>query len=397
MNTSTATGTLSQRVRETPASATVLIADIAAGLRRQGLDVIDFSAGRASEPTPAYISRAASQAMLAGDTHQTMAQGKPDFRAACARKLARENGISLDPDENIIATLGCKQGLTLALLATINPGDEVIIEDPCFVSYAPTIRFCGGTPVAVPLRREHGFRWDRDELEAAVTKRTRAVLFCSPHNPTGIVHTAADLDVIAGVAGRHDLFVIADEIYERVTWGGRRHTSISTLTDLRERVIGLMGLTKSFAMGGWRIGFAYAPTRVIEAMVTVQQHLMTCAGAFAQTGAGVALRDAPPTEVTSLWGDWERRCRFVTAELNRIPGVSCEMPEGGFYAWIDVSGIGEKSEALAERLLREHHVALVPGTAFGAHGEGFLRMTCVKSWDDLHAGLERLKQGLKSN
>ena len=389
-----ATRALAQRIVETPPSATVLIADIASEMRRSGINVIDFSAGRAVESTPDYISRAASEAMLAGDTHQTMAQGKPEFRETCARKLARENGIDADPDKNIIATLGCKQGLTLALMATINAGDEVIVEDPCFVSYAPTIRFCGGTPVSVPLRRENNFRWAKDELEAAVTGKTRAILFCSPHNPTGIVHTESDLDTIAEIAERHNLYVIADEIYERVTWNGRRHVSIATRPQMRNRAIGLMGLTKSFAMGGWRIGFAYSSPHVIKAMVTLQQHLMTCAGAFTQTGASAALRDAPPPEVTSLWEDWERRCAFVVAELNRLPGVSCLMPEGGFYAWIDISKRGEPSVALAERLLKEQHVALVPGAAFGTHGEGYLRMTCVKSWDDLHKGLERIKQGL---
>lgn len=390
-----ATRALAQRIVETPPSATVLIADIASEMRRSGINVIDFSAGRAVESTPDYISRAASEAMLGGDTHQTPAQGKPEFREACARKLARENGIDADPDKNIIATLGCKQGLTLALMATINAGDEVIVEDPCFVSYAPTIRFCGGTPVSVPLRRENNFRWAKDELEAAVTKRTRAILFCSPHNPTGIVHTKSDLDTIAEIAERHNLYVIADEIYERVTWNGRRHVSIATRLQMRNRAIGLMGLTKSFAMGGWRIGFAYAAELVIQAMTVAQQHLMTCAGAFAQTGAITALGDTPPPEVTNLWQDWERRCEFVVAELNQLPGVSCQMPEGGFYAWINVSEIAENSEALAKKLLIEHAVAIVPGSAFGAEGEGFLRMTCVKSWDDLRAGLERLKQGLK--
>lgn len=394
MNMTTAPRALSQRVVETPASATVLIADTASQLRRQGVDVIDFSAGRASEHSPAYITNFASQALLNGDTHQTMAQGKPEFREACARKLARENNLNLDADKNIIATLGCKQGLTLALLATINPGDEVIVEDPCFVSYQPTIRFCGGTPVSVPLRGENNFRWTRYELEAAITPRTRAILFCSPHNPIGIVHTAADLDLISEVAVKHDLFVIADEIYERVTWGKRAHVSTITRAQMSERAVGLMGLTKSFAMGGWRIGFAYSSEPIIKAMVTVQQHLMTCAGAFTQTGATLALRDAPPPEVTTLWEDWEKRCAFAVSELNRIPKLSCRMPEGGFYAWIDITETGEKSEALAERLLKEHAVALVPGAAFGAHGENYLRMTCVKSWDELHKGLERIKQGL---
>lgn len=386
--------TLSKRVLENPPSATVLIADIAAGMSRQGIDIIDFSAGRAAEHSPYYVNQEAAQALLSGDTHQTMAQGKPEYREACARKLARENGIVADPEKSIIATLGCKQGLTLALMAVVDPGDEVIVEDPCFVSYQPTICFCGGIPVPVPLRRENHFRWQRDELEAAITDRTKAILFCSPHNPTGTVHTEADLDLISEIASKHDLTVISDEIYERVTWGDRRHICIATRPHMKERSITMMGLTKTFSMGGWRIGFIYAPESIISGMVTLQQHLMTCAGSFTQTGATKALSEEPPSEIKELWKDWERRCQFVVSELNRIPNISCDPPEGGFYAWIDITGTGETSEQLAERLLREYHIALVPGPAFGATGEGYLRMTCVRSWDDLREGLLRFKQAL---
>ena len=386
--------TLSKRVLENPPSATVLIADIAAGMSRQGIDIIDFSAGRAAEHSPYYVNQEAAQALLSGDTHQTMAQGKPEYREACARKLARENGIVADPEKSIIATLGCKQGLTLALMAVVDPGDEVIVEDPCFVSYQPTICFCGGIPVPVPLRRENHFRWQRDELEAAITDRTKAILFCSPHNPTGTVHTEADLDLISEIASKHDLTVISDEIYERVTWGDRRHICIATRPHMKERSITIMGLTKTFSMGGWRIGFIYAPESIISGMVTLQQHLMTCAGSFTQTGATKALSEEPPSEIKELWKDWERRCQFVVSELNRIPNISCDSPEGGFYAWIDITGTEETSEQLAERLLREYHIALVPGPAFGATGEGYLRMTCVRSWDDLREGLLRFKQAL---
>ncbi len=386
--------TLSKRVLENPPSATVLIADIAAGMRRQGIDIIDFSAGRAAEHSPSYVNQEAAQALLSGDTHQTMAQGKPEYREACARKLARENGIEADPEKSIIATLGCKQGLTLALMAVVDPGDEVIVEDPCFVSYQPTIRFCGGIPVPVPLRRKNHFRWQRDELEAAITDRTKGILFCSPHNPTGTVHTEADLDLISEIACKHNLTVISDEIYERVTWGNRRHICIATRPHMKERSITMMGLTKTFSMGGWRIGFIYAPESIISGMVTLQQHLMTCAGSFTQTGAAKALSEEPPSEIKELWKDWERRCQFAVSELNSIPNISCDPPEGGFYAWIDITGTGETSEQIAERLLRKYHIALVPGSAFGATGEGFLRMTCVRSWDDLREGLLRFKQAL---
>ena len=386
------TPTIAQRVQKAPSSATVRIADLAASLLEQGVQVLDFSAGRAAEHTPPYICDVAMQALAQGDTHQTMAQGKLIFRQASARKLARENGLSVDPHSEVIATLGCKQGLLLALMATINIGDEILVEDPGFVSYQPTIRFCGGVPIPVPLVRvENGFRWCENDLQTAITERTRAIVFCSPHNPTGIVHMLDDLNVIADLAMRHNLMVIADETYERLTWGDRTHTSIATLPGMSERTIGLMGLTKAFCMGGWRIGLAYAPAPVIEAMVVVQQHLATSAGSFAQTAAAHALGEPPPSCVRTLWKDWEKRCRHVVSGLNALPNISCAMPESGFYAWIDVSATGWPSEPLAEHLLREHHVALVPGAAFGPHGEGYLRMTCVKSWDDLHAGLVQLK------
>lgn len=384
----------SKRIVETPPSATVLLADRVFDMQRQGIEIIDFSAGRAVEHTPSYICHAAANALMKGDTHQTMAQGKLEFRKACAEKLKRENGISADPETSIIATMGIKQGMTITFLAMINQGDEVIVEDPCFVSYQHIIRLCEGVPVAVPLYSENRFRWTRADLEAAVTDHTRAILLCSPHNPTGTVHTEDDLDIIAEVAQKNDLIVISDEIYERVTWDGRRHISIATRPGMQERTITIMGLTKTFSMGGWRIGFIYAPEAMISAMVTVQQHLVTCAGSFVQTAAAKALSEEPPDELKNLWRDWEKRSKFVASEINRIPNISCDPPEGGFYAWIKVRSVFENSVDLAESLLKEYRIALVPGSAFGPNGEGYLRMTCVKSWEDLHVGLSRLKQGL---
>jgi aspartate/methionine/tyrosine aminotransferase len=381
---------LARRASQTPASATVRIADLVSRLRREGVRILDFSAGRAAEPSPDYVNQAAARAMLAGDTHQTPAQGKPEYRQAIARKLQRENGLLVDQDKNVIATLGCKNGLTLALMATVNSGEEVLVETPCFVSYGATIGFFGGKAVPVPLRPENDFRWTRQELESTVTDRTRCILLCSPQNPTGTVHTPEDLDMISDVARKYNLWVISDEIYERLTWGGRRHTCIATRPGMQERSIGLMGFTKTFSMGGWRLGFMYAPEAIIQACVVFQQHLMTCAGSFAQAGGTFALAQDYPPEVLEMWRDWERRCEYAVSEINKIPNLACHAPEGAFYAWIDIRQTGESSVAFCERLLQEQHVALVPGVAFGPSGEGYVRMTCVRSWAELEQGLSKI-------
>lgn len=382
------------RISEIPISATVNIADMASKLLMAGAPVIDFSAGRAHEGTPAYVAQKASQALLSGDTHQTMAMGTPEFRAACAHKLSRDNGIAANPESEIIATMGVKQGLTLSLMSCINPGDEVIVEDPCFVSYQPLIKLCEGQPVSLALKASNRFRWTRTDLENAISPRTRAILLNSPQNPTGTVHTENDLDIVAKVAQDHDLLVITDEIYERVTWGGREHICMATRPGMRARTITVMGLTKTFSMGGWRIGFVFAPAENIAAMTKLQQHLLTCVGSFVQAGATEAFREPPHPEVVALWRDWEKRCEWVSSELNNIKGVSCHQPEGGFYAWADVSGIEATSLEIAETLLREHHVAVVPGSAFGQNGEGYIRITCVKSWEDLKEGMQRIRKGL---
>jgi aspartate/methionine/tyrosine aminotransferase len=336
-------GSASRRVSEIPESSTVAIADLAARMRREGHKVVDFSAGRAAEHSPDLACEAAIEAMRSGQTHQTEARGRPEYLQACSEKLQRCNGLTLDPGSNIIATLGCKQGLVLSLLASIDAGDEVIIEDPCFVSYAPTIRLLGGVPVIVPLM------------------------------PAGVVHTRDDLDVISNIAVQHDLTVIADEIYEAVTWNGRSHIPMFGLPGMESRTIGLMGMTKSYSMGGWRIGYAYAAPNYIAAMTKLQQHLMTCAGSFTQLGAARALAEDVTDAMRPLWTDWEARCRYVTEELNGHPLFSVTMPEGGFYAWVDISKSGLSSQDFSARLVKERQVATVPGGSFGPASDNHVR------------------------
>ncbi|WP_434425786.1 pyridoxal phosphate-dependent aminotransferase [Nannocystis pusilla] len=372
------------------ASATVAIADAAAARRADGEPVIDLSAGRAPEPTPAFIVQAAAAAMLAGHTHQAPARGVPSYLHVIAERLLRVHGLRVNPASEVVATAGCKQGLMLALLAVLERGAEVIVEDPCFVSYAPTVSLLGGTPVRVAVDPARRWCMNEEALAAAIGRKTRAIIVCSPHNPAGVVHAPADLGPLARLARAHDCIVIADEVYESVAWGGRRHTAIASLPGMRERTIGLMSLTKSHAMGGWRIGHAYGPEHLIARMVKAQQHLSTCASSIAQHAASAALEAAGEARMKELWATWERRVVGFGRDLSNIPGLRVEPVEAGFYAWVDVRGTGLGGDEFCRRLLREEQVAAVPGSAFGPRSAGYVRFTAVKDEDELAEALRRI-------
>ena len=382
---------LSQRAGRLPLSSTVALADLAASLQASGDAVIDLSAGRASEATDPLIGRAGIEAIQTGHTHQTPARGDPGYLRAVAEKLSRENGLAVSAETEVLATLGCKNGLVLALMSVLDPGDEVIVEDPCFVSYAPTISLCGGVPVSVATDPARRWTWTAEALEAAITPKTRAILFCSPGNPTGTVHTPEDLSAIAEVAERHDLIVIADEIYEAVCWGGRRHTPIATLPGMQTRTIGLMGMTKSFAMGGWRIGYAYAPAEIAGRMTMVQGHLSTSASSISQRAATRALAaDISERFAGTLWRVWEDRCNLFTGALAASPYLRVSPPEAGYYAWIDISATGMDSDTFSNRLLKESGVVVVPGASFGPSTATHVRATCVKSSADITEAADRI-------
>ena len=383
---------ISDRVTNSKQSSTVGIADIASRLREEGKEVYDFSAARAFEPTPPYIIEEAVRAMREGDTHQTMARGTTEYRKAIAIKLKRENKIDADPEKEIIATMGVKQGLTISFLALINPGDEVIIEDPCFPSYKQLISYLGGIPVPVPLRAKNNFRWDEDELESHITDKTRAILMNSPQNPTGVVHNENDLEIIADLAKKHNLYVLSDEVYERIPWGDRVHQNICNLPGMKERTVTLTSFTKSFSMGGWRIGYVYGPEKIITALNKLQQHLITSCNSFVQAAAALSCRESPRKVVLDYWSEWEKKTRFVAEELDGIDGIKCPVPEGAFFVWADISELGIPSKEFVERLLKEEKVALVHGSSFGENGEGYFRMTCSKTWDDNKEGLIRIKR-----
>jgi len=387
---------ISDRVSNSDESSTVKIADVTKVLIESGKDVLDFSAGRALEPTPKYVIEEAIKAMWAGDTHQTKAKGTNAFRNAVAKKLERENNIHANPSTEIIATMGVKQGLTISLLAIINPGDEVIVEDPCFVSYKQLVQYLGGIPVAVPLREKNNFKWDMDELESHITPKTKAIIFNNPHNPTGKVHSKEDLNKLAEVVKRNNLFLLSDEVYERVTWGDRKHISFASLPGMKNHTITLFSLTKSFAMGGWRVGFVYTNETIVQALEKLQQHLITSCNSFVQAAAVKAFGESPKEEVTVIWNDWEKKCEFATKALNEIPGIQCKMPEGAFYAWVNIKDLGISSREFTEKLLEQQNVAVIHGSSFGKFGEGYFRMTCVKSKNDLQEGINRIEKFIRT-
>ena len=386
-------GFVSSRASGMASSSTVRIADLASKMRDNGDDVIDLSAGRASESTDREICTAAEQAFHEGDTHQTPACGTPSYLKAVAEKLRRENTLEYSWETEITATLGCKNGLVLALSALVDPGDEVIVEDPCFVSYAPTIELVGGKAVPVQLDPENRWQFKLEELRSAINHRTKAIIVCSPGNPTGIVHSESDLKNIAEIAIENDLVVISDEIYEAVTWGGRRYTPIASLYGMRERVIGLMGMTKSYAMGGWRIGYAYGDSRIISRMSMMQAHLMTCASSIGQRAAAHALSaDVTNRLRETVWRDWEARCAWFCNELASKTSMKVTPPEGGFYAWADISAYGLSSENFATGLLKQEKVAIVPGGTFGQSTDNYVRLTCVKSKKDIRTAAARIEK-----
>jgi aspartate/methionine/tyrosine aminotransferase len=378
----------SRRAAHIPVSGTVAIADRAAALRREGVDVVDLSAARAPEATPQPILAAALVALEKGDTHQTPARGTQAFRQAVSDKLRRENGLEVDPDEQVLATLGVKEGLLLALQAGIEPGDIVLVEDPCFVSHGPLVQMAGGVPVPMRLEaeRHHALPAHAEDLFA----RARAIIVCNPHNPTGVVRSREELERLAGLAAEHDILVISDEVYERVVWGGREHSCLASTPLAADRTVTLMSTTKAYAMGGWRIGWAAGPSSLIEAMTRLHAHQVTCAPSFAQTATTAALSAAVTPTLRDLWAVWERRCTDFATQLAKLTGIRCEIPEAGFFVWANVRDVDPDDEAVANRLLEEQHTVVIPGSAFGEGGRGFLRINAVKDDATLARGLERI-------
>jgi aspartate aminotransferase len=381
------------RVRDLAPSPTLAVSDRARQLKAQGIDVIDLGGGDPDFITPEHIRAAAIEAMNAGETHYVASAGIPALRKAIADKLRADNGIEVDPNGGVIVTPGGKQALFEAALAFIETGVDVMIPEPAWVSYGPMVELAGGTVVPVPLDPDDSWRLTSEALVEAWTPATRILLTNSPNNPTGRVFNDTELAAIAAFAQERDLLVFSDEMYEKILYDGQKHTSIATLPGMAERTLVFNGLSKAYAMTGWRLGYVAGPGSFLQQIEKVHSHSVTCATSFVQR-AGVVALNGPQEFISQMVSAWDRRRRNLAERLSAINGISCPLVEGAFYAFADIRGTGMSSTQAAELFLQEAHVAMTPGVAFGAAGEGHVRLSFATSDELLAAAADRIGQVL---
>lgn len=378
-------GLTSKRVEQLSSSGIRRFFDLLASME----EVISLGVGEPDFVTPWHIREAAIYSLEKGYTMYTSNLGMPELRQELSRYLKDNYDLGYNPDSELLITVGVSEGLDLAMRAIVNPGDEVIMPDPCYVSYSPCVILAGGTPIMVPTIEENDFEISAADIEARVTSKTKAILIGNPANPTGAVIPKDKLLPIADIAQRHKLLVICDEIYAKLIYGVE-HTCLATLPEMKERTILLSGFSKAYAMTGWRIGYAAASTEVIASMTKIHQYTMMCAPIMVQVAAIEALKSGDAS-VAEMVEEYNQRRLIIVQGLNNI-GLSCFEPRGAFYAFPSIKSTGMTSEEFAERLLIEEKVAVVPGTAFGQCGQGYVRCCYATSLADIEEALFRMKR-----
>ncbi len=353
-------------------------------------DVVTLCIGEPDFDTPHHIVKACERAMEEGYTHYPPSGGYEDLRSAVAQKYSKKTGIDYGL-ENVIITSGSTQGLFHTFFSTLNPGDEVIVPDPYYPNYLGQFHLAGVIVRFVPVREESGFRLQVEDLEKILTSKTKAILINSPNNPTGAVLEEEDLVKIADFAIRNDLVVVSDEVYDEIIYDGRKYSSIASIPEMKERVIINNGFSKTYAMTGWRLGYVLAPAEYVSSSVFLQESFISCGPAFIQRAALEAL-NGPQKCVAEMLEKYSRRRSLIIEGLNDIPGVTCLPTSGAFYAFPNIKKFGKSSEDFAVDLLKKAGVATVPGSYFGANGEGYLRLSYATSDENIREALKRFKQ-----
>jgi len=351
--------------------------------------VISLGVGEPDFSTPRHISEAAIESLNKGQTAYTSNSGIMELREELSRYLLNAYQLEFSPADELLVTVGVSEGMDLVMRAILNPGDEVILTDPGYVSYGPCVVLAGGKPVFVPTYESNNFEVEASAIEAAVTAKTKAILLGYPSNPTGAVMPREKLAAIAKVAQRHNLMVVSDEIYSQLVYDGE-HTCFAALPGMKERTVLLDGFSKAYAMTGWRVGYAAAPKEIIAAMTKIHQYTMMCVSTMAQVAAIEALKTGEES-VRAMVEDYNRRRQVIVGGLNDI-GLHCFEPKGAFYAFPSVKSTGMTSEDFAEKLLTEEKVAVVPGSAFGEYGDGYVRCCYATSMGEIEEALSRMKR-----
>lgn len=380
-----------QRVRQLTGSATLAASQRVREMRDRGITVIDFGVGEPDFPTPAHVVAAAKDALDRGFTHYSPASGHPPLLRAISHTAQRDYGISYDPKSEIVVTPGAKQALFEIFLALVETGDEILLPEPAWVSYSAGIHLAGGTARPIPLSPQNGYRLTDEILSAAVTARTKGLVLCSPSNPTGHVLTEEELAAAAAVARRHDLFVISDQIYEKIRYDGRVLRTIAALAGMRERTLIVGGFSKAYAMTGWRLGYLMGPEILVREVKKVHEHSATVAATFSMVAATAAL-EGPQEPLERMVQVYQHRRDIVAGHLSTLSGVLLPHMEGAFYAFPDVGALGIDSTTLASRLLDEAHVSVTPGVAFGASADRHIRISYAVDETSLDEGLARIRR-----
>ncbi len=379
---------ISQRVAQTSPSGIRKFFDIVATMK----DVISLGIGEPDFVTPQPILQAGIDSLKRGETGYTSNSGTIEMRRAVSKHLHKLYGVSYDPEDEIIITVGVSEAVYLAMTAVLDPGDEVIIPEPCFVSYAPEVSFAGGVPVMVPCYVEHQFQVTAEDIEARVTDKTKAIFLGYPNNPTGAVMSSERMTEIAAVAEQHDLLILSDEIYDQLVYGVK-HTCVPSLPGMRDRTILLGGLSKDYAMTGWRIGYACANPELLGAMRKVHQYTIMSAPTTAQAAAVTAFEEGHE-HVQRMVAEYNRRRRLIVDGFNTL-GLDCFEPKGAFYAFPSVARSGMSSDDFANKLLAEEEVAVIPGEAFGESGNGYVRAAYAQSYEKIEEALNRIESFMR--
>ncbi|MCD8120789.1 MAG: pyridoxal phosphate-dependent aminotransferase [Clostridiales bacterium] len=384
--------TPAKRMDNLPFSGIRAVMEKATKMQQAGEDIIHLEIGRPDFDTPEKIKKAAAESLEAGHVFYTSNYGTPQLRQAIAEHEKKINGIDYEA-ENVLVTVGAGEATFDAMEALLEPGDEILVPNPIWMNYLHVPAFIGAVPVTYTLKEENDFQIDFEEFESKITDKTKMIAVIDPSNPTGAVFSEETMKRLAEIAIRNNLYVLSDEIYEQLVYDGKKHVSIASIPGMKERTIKISGFSKAYSMTGWRLGYMCAPKEVIAAAVRVHQYSITCASSFVQDAAVTALKECAD-EVETMRLEYERRKNYMVKTLNEIDGVSCKNPNGAFYIFVNIKSFGKSSMEMAEYLLEEAKIALVPGSTFGTEGEGYLRISYATAYDQLVEACARIKAAL---